>query len=58
VLLFSRRRDEFAALAQRQAEETDGNPFFVAEVLRHLVETGAIVKAAAAYSLAARLRPD
>ena len=24
------------------ARETEGNPFFVAEILRHLVETGAI----------------
>ena len=25
-------------------QETDGNPFFVAEVLRHLTETGAFVQ--------------
>jgi class 3 adenylate cyclase len=31
-------------LAHRLAAETDGNPFFVTEVLRHLVETGAIVQ--------------
>jgi class 3 adenylate cyclase len=31
--------DEFANLLAR---ETEGNPFFVAEILRHLVETGAI----------------
>jgi class 3 adenylate cyclase len=31
-------------LAQRLAAETDGNPFFVTEVLRHLVETGALVQ--------------
>jgi class 3 adenylate cyclase/tetratricopeptide (TPR) repeat protein len=37
--------EEGIALAQRLAEETDGNPFFVTEVLRHLVETGAIVQA-------------
>ena len=30
-------------LAHRLAAETDGNPFFVTEVLRHLVETGALV---------------
>jgi tetratricopeptide (TPR) repeat protein len=29
-------------LRDRLAAETDGNPFFVTEVLRHLVETGAI----------------
>ena len=32
------------ALAHRLAAETDGNPFFVTEVLRHLVETGALVQ--------------
>ncbi len=32
-------RGEFAELIFR---ETEGNPFFVAEILRHLVETGAI----------------
>ena len=32
------------ALAQRLAAETDGNPFFVTEVLRHLVETGSLVQ--------------
>jgi class 3 adenylate cyclase len=31
-------------LAQRLSAETDGNPFFVTEVLRHLVETGALVQ--------------
>ena len=31
-------------LARRLAAETDGNPFFVTEVLRHLVETGALVQ--------------
>jgi predicted ATPase len=31
-------------LAHRLAAETDGNPFFVTEVLRHLVETGALVQ--------------
>ncbi len=31
--------DDFANLLSR---ETEGNPFFVAEILRHLVETGAI----------------
>jgi class 3 adenylate cyclase/tetratricopeptide (TPR) repeat protein len=30
---------EFAAMIHR---ETEGNPFFIAEILRHLVETGAI----------------
>ena len=29
-------------LAQAVYRETDGNPFFVSEVLRHLSETGAI----------------
>ncbi|MEA2475125.1 MAG: hypothetical protein QOE06_3040, partial [Thermoleophilaceae bacterium] len=31
-------------LAREVAHETDGNPFFVAEVLRHLVDTGAIAQ--------------
>jgi len=35
--------DEAAALAQALVEETEGNPFFVGEVLLHLVETGALV---------------
>ena len=30
------------ALAHEVVAETDGNPFFVAEILRHLVETGAL----------------
>ena len=34
--------DEDLALAQAVHEETEGNPFFVREVLRHLTETGAI----------------
>lgn len=35
---------EGLALADRLAAETDGNPFFVTEVLRNLVETGALVQ--------------
>jgi class 3 adenylate cyclase/tetratricopeptide (TPR) repeat protein len=35
---------EGEVLAHRLAEETEGNPFFVTEVLRHLVETGMIVQ--------------
>jgi hypothetical protein len=31
-----------SALARRVHAETEGNPFFVGEVLRHLVETGAV----------------
>ena len=31
-------------LAGEVAQETDGNPFFVAELLRHLTESGAIVE--------------
>jgi class 3 adenylate cyclase/tetratricopeptide (TPR) repeat protein len=34
--------DEGVGLAHAVYRETDGNPFFVGEVLRHLVETGAI----------------
>ncbi len=33
--------DEHRALAQAIYQETEGNPFFVREVLRHLAETGA-----------------
>lgn len=36
--------DAGAQLASTLQRETGGNPFFVAEVLRHLVETGAIVR--------------
>ena len=31
-------------LAREIAAETDGNPFFVAEMLRHLIESGALVQ--------------
>lgn len=34
--------DAGLALARAVYEETEGNPFFVREVLRHLVETGAV----------------
>src|SRR5262249_40127556 len=34
--------DDGVALADAVYRETDGNPFFVSEVLRHLSETGAI----------------
>ena len=36
--------DDGIALANSVYRETDGNPFFVAEVLRHLAETGTIVQ--------------
>jgi class 3 adenylate cyclase len=36
--------EEAIALAHAVYRETDGNPFFVSEVLRHLAETGAIVR--------------
>ncbi len=35
---------EIAALAQAVYAETEGNPFFVGQVLRHLVESGAVVQ--------------
>jgi class 3 adenylate cyclase/tetratricopeptide (TPR) repeat protein len=35
---------EEVALAQAIHDETDGNPFFVEEVLRHLAETGAVLQ--------------
>ena len=44
--------DEIRAMAQAVYDETEGNPFFVAEVLRHLVETGAVVRRDARWSLA------
>jgi DNA-binding SARP family transcriptional activator len=34
--------DDGVSLAHAVYRETDGNPFFVGEVLRHLIETGAI----------------
>ncbi|MBX3287434.1 MAG: AAA family ATPase, partial [Actinobacteria bacterium] len=36
--------DAGVALAHAVYRETDGNPFFVTEVLRHLVETGALYR--------------
>ena len=36
--------DDGVAFAHAVHRETDGNPFFVAEVLRHLAETGGIVQ--------------
>ena len=36
--------EEIRVMAQVVYDETEGNPFFVAEVLRHLVETGAVVR--------------
>jgi class 3 adenylate cyclase/tetratricopeptide (TPR) repeat protein len=36
--------DDAVALAHAVYRETDGNPFFVSEVLRHLAETGAILQ--------------
>src|SRR6185295_15901528 len=38
--------DAGLALARAVYEETEGNPFFVREVLRHLAETGAIQRQA------------
>ena len=39
--------DDAVGLAHAVHRETDGNPFFVSEVLRHLLETGAIYQDAA-----------
>jgi class 3 adenylate cyclase/tetratricopeptide (TPR) repeat protein len=39
--------DRAVGLARALHRETDGNPFFVSEVLRHLAETGAIYQDAA-----------
>ncbi len=46
--------DDGMALAHSVYRETDGNPFFVAEVLRHLVETGVIVQDTAGHWVAAQ----
>lgn len=37
-------QDSPIAFAERIHKETEGNPFFVAEILRHLAETGAIYR--------------
>jgi tetratricopeptide (TPR) repeat protein/predicted Ser/Thr protein kinase len=37
-------RDSPAALTRAVAENTEGNPFFIGEVLRHLGETGALTR--------------
>jgi tetratricopeptide (TPR) repeat protein len=37
-------REPGIALAAQLHRETDGNPFFVAELLRHLLESGAVVR--------------
>jgi class 3 adenylate cyclase/tetratricopeptide (TPR) repeat protein len=36
--------DEGVAMAHTLYRETDGNPFFVAELMRHLIETGAVAQ--------------
>ena len=36
--------DNGLVFARRLVEETEGNPFFVREVLRHLIETGTLVQ--------------
>jgi class 3 adenylate cyclase len=38
------------ALARAVREETEGNPFFVREVLRHLAETGAVTQQAGSWT--------
>lgn len=47
--------DDGVALARAVRAETDGNPFFVGEVLRHLVETGAVVQEDGRWVAAAEL---
>jgi class 3 adenylate cyclase len=43
-------------LADEVTRDTDGNPFFVAEILRHLLESGAVVQGAdGRYSVATQL---
>ena len=41
--------EDGAVLARAIHEETDGNPFFVREVLRHLAETGAVQRGGAGW---------
>ena len=36
--------DNGVVFADRLVEETEGNPFFVREVLRHLIETGTLIQ--------------
>ena len=48
--------DTGVALAHQVYRETDGNPFFVAEVLRDLAESGAIAQDAAGRWVARRAR--
>jgi len=36
--------DNGVVFARRLVEETEGNPFFVREVLRHLIETGTLIQ--------------
>ncbi len=43
--------DEDLALARAIHEETEGNPFFVREVLRHLTETGALAEQAGRWGI-------
>jgi len=37
-------RDEDARFLQRLVAETEGNPFFISEILRHMVESGLLVE--------------
>ncbi|HEV3362974.1 MAG TPA: AAA family ATPase, partial [Acidimicrobiia bacterium] len=43
--------DDDLALARAIHEETEGNPFFVREVLRHLTETGAVAEQAGRWAV-------
>jgi len=43
------------ALAHAVYQESDGNPFFVGEMLRHLAESGAVVQKTAGWVTSARL---
>ncbi len=47
--------DEGVALAHAVRQESDGNPFFVAEILRHLVESRAVVQDGGRWVSTARL---
>ena len=47
-----------AALTRTLIERTEGNPFFIEECVRTLVETGVVVGAASSYRLGGGLRGD
>jgi tetratricopeptide (TPR) repeat protein len=51
-------RDDAGALATALLRETDGNPFFVGELVRHIVESGRLPDAGAGIELESMRLPD